>query len=93
MKLFGRFGFGCGLLAAVSGMATIAMKLFGKIDMTGNPLLLLTVLSAMAGLQFMSIGLLGEVCARIYFGSLERRDFAVRQHMPPRESTSRARVA
>lgn len=79
MKLFGKFGMWCGFVAFVSFIATAAMKIFGGIDMTGNPLLMLTILSTMLGMQFMSLGLLGEVSARIYYGSQQKQHYTIRQ--------------
>jgi len=81
MKLFGMIGLWCGALAGASGMATILMKLLGNVDMTGNPLLLLTTLSSMLGLQFVSLGLLGEVNARIYYGSQKKQHYAIREQL------------
>ena len=79
MKLFGLLGLGCCGLAGATGSGTIAMKLLGQIDMTGNPLLLLTIFSMMAALQFFSLGLLGEVSARIYYTSQPKQHYAVRE--------------
>ncbi len=79
MKLFGLLGLACAGLAGLAGGGTIAMKLLGEVDMTGNPLLLLTIFSMMAALQFFSLGLLGEVCARIYYTSQPKQNYAVRE--------------
>lgn len=79
MKLFGMLGFGCGLLSAVAGLAVILMKLGQGVDMTGNPLLLLAVFAMMVGVQLFSLGLLGEVSARIYFGSQGKQHYTVRE--------------
>ncbi len=79
MKLFGAFGLlSCGA-ALLSGTATLLMKLVAHIDMTGNPLLMLTVLSALASLQFFSLGLLGEVNARIYYTAQPKQNYAIRE--------------
>jgi len=77
MKLFGMIGLVFGGLAGLSGLATLAMKLAGGVDMTGNPLLLLTVFSVIAATQFLSLGLLGEVCVRIYYQGRNRQSYAV----------------
>jgi glycosyltransferase involved in cell wall biosynthesis len=77
MKLFGRLGLLSALLGTAAGVGTAAMKLWGAVDMTGNPLLLLTVFCWLAGLQFFSLGLLGEVCARIYYGSQPKQQYAL----------------
>ncbi len=79
MKLFGRFGIGGLAIGMLAGMVTVAMKFAGGVDMTGNPLLLLTVLSSMLGVQFFSLGLLGEVNARIYYGSQPKQNYAIRE--------------
>lgn len=79
MKLFGRLGFGCAFVALLAGFATVAMKLGQGIDMTGNPLLLLCVFALMVGVQFFSLGLLGEVAARIYYSRGEKQNYAVRE--------------
>ncbi len=79
MKFFGTLGLGCTAVSIFSGSATIAMRLFGDADMTGNPLLLLTTFSAMLAVQFISLGLIGEVCSRIYFGTQGNQHFAVRE--------------
>ncbi len=79
MKLFGMIGFCCGLGAVAAGSATLGMKVWGGLDMTGNPLLLLTVLMAIVAIQFLSLGLLGELSARIYFGTHNRSQYTVRE--------------
>jgi glycosyltransferase involved in cell wall biosynthesis len=79
MKLFGRIGLACGAVATLAALATVGMKLLSGIDMTGNPLMLLTVLSAIGSVQFLSLGLLGEVNARIYYASQPKQNYAVRR--------------
>ncbi len=78
MKLFGGVGLGCSAVALLTLVATIGMKQLGNVDMTGNPLLLLAVGAMIAAIQFFSLGLLGEVNARIYYSHPERRPYAVR---------------
>ncbi len=79
MKLFGGVGIVCGITALLSGLVTLAMKVWGGVDMTGNPLLMLSVLSVMVSIQFVSLGLLGEVNARIYYASQPNQNFAIRE--------------
>ena len=54
------------------------MKLMAGTDMTGNPLMLLSVLGVISAIQFFSLGLLGEVNARIYYGQ-RRQNYAIRE--------------
>ena len=46
--------------------------------MTANPLFLLGVMAELIGVQFLSLGLVGEVLARVYFESQGKRAYAVR---------------
>jgi glycosyltransferase involved in cell wall biosynthesis len=78
MKLFGRMGLACGLVSGAAGAATVFMKLSQGVDMTGNPLLLLSVFSAMAGGQFLAVGMLGELASRMYYETRDQRPYAVR---------------
>jgi hypothetical protein len=46
--------------------------------MTGNPLLLLSVMLELVGVQLISMGLIGEVLARTYFESQGKSAYVVR---------------
>jgi hypothetical protein len=67
-------------LGVMSLLATIAMKhlLNPPVFMTGNPLLLLSVMLELVGVQFISMGLLGEVLTRTYFESQGKSAYTVR---------------
>ncbi len=78
MRLFGGLGLASLLAGAAAAAATVAMKLGQGIDMTGNPLLLLTVFATLAGLQFLVLGLLGEVCVRTYYESQSKQPYSIR---------------
>lgn len=79
MKLFGTLGLSCAALGSGLALTTVLMKIYGGIDMTGNPLLLMTAFSFMTALQFFSLGLLGEVAARIYYGAQAKQNYTVRE--------------
>lgn len=79
MKLFGAIGLAATSLALLALAGTIGMKVLYSVDMTGNPLLLLSVCGMVAGIQFFSLGLLGEVAARIYYRGADRQHYAVRE--------------
>jgi len=79
MHLFGGFGFALMLLGLVVLAITAGMKWATGQWMTGNPLLLLSVLLELLGVQFLSLGLIGEVMARMYFEGQGRRPYLVRQ--------------
>ena len=79
MHLFG----GCGLIAMLLGvvavLVTVGMKWTAGQWMTGNPLLLFSVLLEMLGVQLLSLGLIGEGMTRANFERHGRRPYAVRQ--------------
>ena len=78
MKLFGSAGLLCGLVGLVSAIMAVVMKVASGTDMTGNPLLLLSVLSVMVCVQLVALGMLGELGARIYFQMQNVEPYAVR---------------
>jgi len=79
MKLFGGIGLTCAAVGMLSGSVTLGMKLFQQVDMTGNPLLLLSVFSMMVSVQFLVLGMLGELGARIYYEVQNKQPYAVRR--------------
>ncbi len=79
MKFFGRIGFACWAVAFLAAVSTLGMKVAMGTDMTGNPLLSLTILSVMVGVQFLSLGLLGEVHARVYYKTSPNQNYAIRE--------------
>jgi glycosyltransferase involved in cell wall biosynthesis len=80
MRLFGSFALASLVLSFAAAFCTLFMKLRG-VDMTGNPLLLLTVMAAFASLQLFSLGILSEVCARVYFHASRRSGYAVAEQL------------
>ena len=71
----GLFAIGLGF---ASVLGAIAMKLFSETDMTGNPLLLLSVMLVLVGIQLISMGLLGEMMTRTYFESQGKASYLIR---------------
>lgn len=78
MHFLGAIGLGMMALGAGSLGITMVMKWTQGIFMTGNPLLLLSVMLELMGMQFILMGLLGEVLARTYFESQGKSPYSVR---------------
>ena len=55
------------------------MKIYLNTDMTGNPLLLLSVLLVLLGVQFIGTGLLAEVTVRTYHESQNKPTYLIKQ--------------
>lgn len=79
MRLLAKWGTGCWLASILALAAVVTMKFGYQVDMTGNPLLLLSVLMAILGVQFFSLGLLAEVGTRIYFRQGAHCHYGVRR--------------
>ncbi len=78
MKFFGMFGFIVGTLAIVSSTAALFMKVGWGVDITGNALTFLSIVCAILSIQFFSLGLIGELSVRIYYGTGRKQSFQVR---------------
>lgn len=61
LYLFGGIGFITGSIGFILGLYLSIMKIFYNMPLYNRPLLFLSVLLVMVGLQFFSIGLLGEL--------------------------------
>ena len=79
MKFFGMLGVMVGAVAVFSFMAVVIMKLAVAFDVTGNPLLYVSIVTAILSIQFFSLGLIGELSVRIYYGTGEKTSYQVRQ--------------
>jgi glycosyltransferase involved in cell wall biosynthesis len=78
MHVLGTAGLASMGLGVLSLLATIWMKSYSGIFMTGNPLLLLSVMLELVGVQFISMGLIGELLTRTYFESQGKSAYVVR---------------
>ena len=65
-------------LGGLSLLLTIFMKWHSGIWMTGNPFLLLSALLELVGVQFISMGLIGELLTRTYFESQGKSAYTIR---------------
>ncbi|MFA7061432.1 MAG: glycosyltransferase family 2 protein [Pedobacter sp.] len=67
IQLFGKWGIYTLMAGFGSGAMTIYMKVFEHLSMNRNPLLILTGFLMFMGVQFIVMGLLGELNARTYY--------------------------
>src|SRR5205085_12241201 len=83
----------CGLTLIAGGflslIITTYMKLARHIDMTGNPLLLLSVMLVLVGVQFISMGLIGELLTRTYHESQGKTSYEVKKTLNLDATTER----
>jgi len=81
IQLFGRWGVYTIMASFITGLATIYMKFFQHTNMNRNPLLILTAFLIFMGVQFIVLGLLGELNARTYYEAQGKPTYVVRERV------------
>lgn len=81
IQLFGKWGVYTILAGVGTGTMTIYMKIFEHLSMNRNPLLILTAFLLFMGVQFIVLGLLGELNARTYFESQGKPIYTVKDRI------------
>lgn len=81
IQLFGKWGIYSMLLGCGTGAAMVYMKFFVGTSMNRNPLLILTAFLLFMGVQFITLGLLGELNARTYYESQGKPIYSVRERL------------
>ncbi len=79
IRVFGMFGMGSVGLGALAAIGVVYMK-FGlepSVDMTGNPLLYLSMLGSILGVQFVLMGIIAEMLTRTYHESQNKRPYVI----------------
>lgn len=79
IHIFGGAGIASGALGMVFAAYLTAVKLMTGQDIGDRPLLLLSVLLMIIGVQFLSMGLLGELLARSYHETQDKPIYVVRE--------------
>jgi glycosyltransferase involved in cell wall biosynthesis len=79
IQLFGKWGVYTFLAGIFSGGITLYMKLFENVSMNRNPLLIMTAFLLFMGVQFIVLGLLGELNARTYYEAQGKPIYVVKE--------------
>ncbi len=77
--IFGGLGGLAALFGVLFGLLVIWQKVARGVDMSGNPLLILTAVLMMATVQFILMGLLAELLVRTYHESQNRATYVIRE--------------
>lgn len=81
MQIFGRIGLFSIFLGFICGVTALFMRVFQVMNLTGNPLLYVSIFFGFVGLQFISIGLLGEINLRTYTKSANQKFYKIEQEI------------
>lgn len=81
LHFFGKLFLACSGLSALIGLFLTYRKLFAGVHILDQhgPLALIASVLMVAGIQFLAVGLLGEILVRIYFESQNKKIYAVRK--------------
>lgn len=81
IQLFGKWGIYTFAAGLASGGLTVYMKLFEHMSMNRNPLLILTAFLLFMGVQFIVLGLLGELNARTYYEAQGKQIYKIKERL------------
>ena len=79
IQLFGKWGIYTLFAGFLTGGLTVYMKLAEHMSMNRNPLLILTAFLFFTGVQFIVLGLLGELNARTYYEAQGKPIYVVKE--------------
>lgn len=79
MHLFGILGFIFLALGLGFGTYLTIIKFYFKAVLTGRPLLFLTVLLFVVGVQFIIFGILADIMVQIYYGQREKQFYNIKE--------------
>jgi len=79
LQIFGLLGGVFGLIGFILAIYLSILKLFFQEQLSRRPLLLLAVLLMVIGVQFISLGLIGEIITRIYYETKDKKIYSVKE--------------
>lgn len=79
IQFFGGLGFLLLFLSGISAAAVIVMKILKLYNITGNPLLYLAIFLGIIGVEFIIMGLLAEIMARIYHENKNHPTYIIKE--------------
>jgi hypothetical protein len=77
--VFGAIGLLFGIFGTLLIVMLVSEKIFLGYHLADRPLLLLAVLFVMVGVQFVSLGLIGEMVARTYHESQRKPIYLIKE--------------
>lgn len=81
MQIFGLFGLGSMLLGIFINIYLVGLKFIVGEQLSTRPLLWLGILLLILGVQFISIGLIGELVVRTYYETQQKPIYAIREEL------------
>jgi glycosyltransferase involved in cell wall biosynthesis len=79
IQIFGLWGLVCLILGTAMGGYLSTLRLFFNQGLSDRPMLLLAILLVVLGIQFITMGLIGEMLVRTYYEAQNKPIYAVRE--------------
>lgn len=79
LQLFGQWAFGSFALSLLTFLSTLYMKYGEGLSMNRNPLLILSAFLLFSGVQFIALGLLGELVTRTYHEVQDKSIYTIQE--------------
>jgi glycosyltransferase involved in cell wall biosynthesis len=86
MQIFGRWGLLSAFVGFVIGLYLTMLKVFTGASLSQRPLLFLAILLIIVGIQFITMGLLGELLVRIYHETQNKPIYVIREMVGDEEA-------
>ncbi|MBC7333328.1 MAG: glycosyltransferase family 2 protein [Actinobacteria bacterium] len=79
MQLFGLLGLGMGVLGSIVTLYLIILRVFFQQELGNRPLFLIGIFLVLIGIQFISMGLIGEISIRTYHESCNKPIYSIKE--------------
>lgn len=88
MQIFGRWGLLSAFVGFAVGLYLTLLKIVTGADLANRPLLWLAILLIIVGIQFISMGLLGELVVRTYYETQDKPIYVIREILEEQDVAS-----
>ena len=90
MQIFGKWGLVCAAAGFAIALYLSALKIFAGALLADRPLLWLAILMMIVGVQFITMGLLGELMVRTYHETQNKPIYAIREILEQPDTSEKA---
>jgi len=78
IHFFGPLGIFCFAIGAIINLYLLTLKILGE-DIWGRPLLILGITILLAGIQFLTLGIIAELVMRTYYESQKKKIYSIKE--------------
>jgi glycosyltransferase involved in cell wall biosynthesis len=78
IHFFGPLGIFCFFIGAIINLYLLILKILGQ-EIWGRPILILGITLVLAGIQFLTFGVIAELIMRVYYESQHKKTYSIRE--------------